>query len=329
MPGTIVRMDRSTITVDGTNKYEIVATCDVKGTLPDVAIFLLQIETSADPRDDTLLRVVEIADTVEANTDRDAVIGTGGSRWRSRSVLLQYPDIETANTAWKELSSRINTLVGNVDTFLTEFETGVDNETIVYPTADASTKTALTDAYLTTRAAVTDAETARNAEVLSCNNLKKDIDNTLLRLNDATPDLDRYTLVQAQLSTYSSTLNSVQPVISGAVNTIRALNTVSGGTAIDAIEAQLRAEEAQLAAFSSTNSGISILLSGSVSTAVSILQARVASLTSQRTTLVTQYNACTARTAALQATVDTARATRDAALASLRVVCPDYVPPTS
>jgi len=330
MAGTIVRMDRSTITVDGTNKYEIIATCDVKGTLPDTAIFLLEIQTRTDPRDDTLVRVVQIADTTVVNTDRDAVIGSGGTRWRSSTVLLQYSDIETANTAWKELSGRINTLVANVDTFLTEFETGVHNETIVYPTADQTTKDALIAAYLATRAAVTEATTARDAEQAECNNLKKDIDNTTLRLNDAIPDLDRYTLAQAQLTAYSSSLNSIQPSLTSIVGIIRTLNATSSATGaeIASIEAQLLSANAQLTAFSTTNAGVAFLLIGPIGTAVSILQSRVTTLTSQRSTLITQYNACTARVATLQATLDAARATRDAALASARVVCPDYVPPT-
>ncbi len=330
MAGTIVSMDRSTVTVDGTNKYEIMVTCDVKGTLPDTAIFLLLIQNRTDPRDDRLLRIVDIADTTVANTDRDVMIATGQSRWRSNSILLQYDDIETANVAWKELSARINRLVTNVDTFLLEFETGVHNDTIIYPTTDQATKDALTAAYLATLSAVTTAEEARDADVIECNDLKKDIDNTTERLTDATADLDRYTQVQSQLTSYNSALSSVQPAISTAVSTMRTLNATSSATAFEqaSIEAQAQVAATQLVSLTSSVASLVSLQTGLVSTSTTLLQSRVATLTSTRSSLLTEYSACLDRAARLQATVDAARATRDAALASVRVVCPDYVPPT-
>lgn len=331
MAGTIVTMNRTTLVVSGTNKYQIMATCSVKGTLPDTAIFLMRIQTRTDPRDDTLIRVVAIADTVVANTSRDLVIAAGGTEWRSASVLLQYDDIETANAAWKELSARINALVSAMDTYLTEFTTTVRNETIVYPTTDATTVTALTNAYLATRGAVTTAESARDAEQAECTSLQAEIDAVTVRLNDAVSDLDRAGQVQGQISVYSTAYNSVRGALATSVTSIRALNATSSATPPEkaSIEAQLVAEEAQLAAFAGTNAALGGTLSGLISSTTSILQTRVATLTNERANLLTQYNNCTAATARLQAAVDAARATRDAALADVRAVCPDYVPPSS
>jgi len=331
MAGTIVTMNRTTLVVSGTNKYQIMATCGVKGTLPDTAIFLMRIQTRTDPRDDTLIRVVAIADTVVANTDRDLVIAAGGTEWRSTSVLLQYDDIETANAAWKELSARINALVSAMDTYLTEFTTTVRNETIVYPTTDTTTVTALTNAYLSSRSAVTTAESARDTEQAECTSLQAEINAVTARLNDAVSDLDRAGQVQGQVSVYTTAYSSVRGSLAASVTTLRGLNAISSATVPEKtdIEAQLVAEDAQLAAFAGTNAALNGTLSGLISSTTSILQTRVSTLTSERANLLTQYNNCTAATARLQAAVDAARATRDAALADVRAVCPDYVPPSS
>jgi len=328
MAGTQVRMDRTTTTSNGTNTYEIVATCTVKGTLPDSAIFLLQINTASDPKDDTLVRVVEIADTTLANTNRSAQIAAGNTTWRSNTVLLRYNDIETANAAWQELSARINTLVEQVDTYLAEYSTLPEGQTIVYPRVDPTIEAQLKAEYESAAAAVTTAEAARDAEATDCTQLKKDITVLEDRLTEAQSDLATYTTIQAQLTVFLSTYQTVQPSLSSCVNTVRVINSTSTtpGSAKTDIEAQLTAQDAQLVTFNNNNANTAALRSGPVSSAVSTLQARVASLTTQRNTAQTQYNQCVTRSATLQGAVDAARTARNAALAAVRAVCPDFVP---
>jgi len=328
MSGTQVRMDRSTTKVNGLNKYQILATCTVKGTLPDAAIFLLQINTATDPKDDSLIRVAQIADTTVADTSRTAQIAAGLTTWRSNSVLLQYDDIETGNAAWKELSGRINALVQQVDTYLDEFSTLPAGQTIVYPNVDPTTEAALKSTYATSAAAVTTAEEARDAEIADCSNLKNDIDVIEERLLEAQSDLTVYTLVQAQLTNSIVTYQSIQPTMATAVNTVRIVNSSSSASASEkaAIDTQLSVLDAQGVTFTATNSNLAALRAGPVSTAVSTLQSRVATLTTNRNTSQAEYNRCVARAATLQGQVDAARTARDAALAAVRAVCPTFIP---
>jgi len=331
MSGTIVRMARSTIVVDGTNKYQIQATCDVKGTLPDIYIFLLQINNVGVPKDDTLVRVVDIADTLNANTVRAAQVTLGNTLWRSNALQLQYGDIETANAAWKELSGRINTLVKNVDTYLEEFETGVTDSTIIYPTTTPEAEQALINTYLSCTESVTEATTARDDQETLNASLKKDLDVVIERLNEANADLGVNSAIYSQLTTNLGTLTTLRPTITGQVSTMRSLVSASSATSAEkgVMQGTLLAIDAQLITFENTNASIATLNSGAVAGSVAALQARVATLTSQRNTLTTQYNAGLATVARLQGKLDAARETCNQALADVRAVCPTYAPPTS
>jgi hypothetical protein len=330
MSGTIVRMARSTIVVDGTNKYQIQATCDVKGTLPDTSIFLLQINNVGVPKDDTLIRVVDIADTLTANTVRATEVSLGNTVWRSNALQLQYGDIETANAAWKELSGRINTLVKNVDTYLEEFETGVTDSTIVYPTTTPETEQALINSYLSCTETVTAATEARNAQEVTNASLKKDLDVVIERLAEASADLAVYGSIYSQLTANLGTLTTVRPTLTGQVATLRSLVASSSATPPEqgVMQGTLLAEDAQLITFGDTNASLATLNSGPVAGSVATLQGRVATLTSQRNTLTTQYNAGLATVARLQGKLDAARETCNQALADVRAVCPTYAPPT-
>jgi hypothetical protein len=330
MAGTQIRADRSTIVVDGSNKYQIIATCLLKGTLPDTGIFLLRIEQATDPKNDTLQRIIAIGDTVTHGTDRDAAVAAGATAWRSAQVTLIYDDIQTANSAWVELSARINKLVTDVDTYLGEFETFDDGELVVFPTTDQVTKDKLIADFLATAEDITTAEEARDAEQEECNDLQAEITVLDERIVEARADLDLYLTISGQLGAYTTILASVQGTLAAQENAAQFAVQSSSATAGEKtiIDSYFVTMAGQLTTFNTTNSALNGLQSGQVGTAVSTLQSRVSTLTTTRNTRASELNRCNAETQALQAALDRARAARDAALAAVRAVCPDYVPPT-
>lgn len=327
MPGTQVRMDRSTTVVNGTNKYQILATCVVKGTLPDTAIFVLQIQTAADPKDDTLLRLATIADMTASDTNRTAQVAAGLTTWRSNSVLLKYDDIATANAAWKELSGRINDLVDQVDTYLDEFKTLPTGQTIVYPSLSFTAEETLKTTYYGTVTALSTSEKLRDDEQEECTNLKNEIAIIQERLTEANADLATYTSIQAQLTAQLVAYQTIQPAIVNITNSIRIANSTStDATSKALINTQLALADSQNTAFQTNNISFNTTVGGPVTSAVTSLQSRVASLTTDLTTTQSQFNLCNVRAVQAQAAVDAARAARDAALAAVRSVCPDFIP---
>lgn len=328
MAGTQTSSVRSTAVVAGTNKYIIVTTCTVAGTLPDANIFLLSIVTPDDPKDDTLVRVVAVADITEYLTNRDAAVTAGSPFWRSQAVTLRFDDIETANAAWKELESRINKFVTQVDEYDSEFSTTGSGDVTVYPTADQSEKNARLAAYEATATPITDAEDARDTGQAACTQLTRDLAVTEDRLQEANADLTLYLQIQASVGGVNSSMPSIETTISTANAQARAETGASAASTGEktGIEVQHAAVDTQLTLFTVQNTALNTVQTGSVTTAVSTLQSRVTTLTTSKSTLLTQLNTCNAAVASLEATVDATRTARETALADVIAVCPGFTP---
>jgi hypothetical protein len=319
-------MERKAVVVSGTAQYTIKTTCTVAGTLQDTAIFLLNIVTPDDPKDDTFNRVVEIADSLTYVTNRDTAIVNSDELWRASSTTLTYDDIETANAAWKELSSRINALTANYDAFLTEYETFEGGDIIIYPTVDESAKQGLKDAFYATNTALATATTARDAH--SCTSIETNIATTETSLQLAQSDLTNALTVQAGISTANSIYTTVYGTLNANNSNARALNQITSATDAekDALEVYFTSNDAYLAQFNVQNTALATLSSGTISTMVTTLQLRVTTLTQAKNALFVDLNNCRAEDASLQAAVTQAQAARAAALTLVLAVCPDFVP---
>jgi DNA repair exonuclease SbcCD ATPase subunit len=326
MAGTQVIQHRKPLRIEGTNQYEITAICEVAGGLPDTGIFLLDINQVFDPKNDTLVRVADVGDFSEYKISRQQAIDAGESRWRSSSFTVRYDSIETANEAWKVLSSRVNNLVRRYDDFSAEFETITTGDVTIYPTIDPSTVQKLKDAYQSTLDPVGEAENARDDHIRECTQKEKDLESIEERLQQARADLEKAVEVQTSLGAINPILGNVQSTIAAANNTIRAVNNSSDAddSFKTSIEGEVRIIEAQLIVFSGENANLTSLYGGAVAALVSSLQARVTDLTSQKNQLLSQLNKCNIQTAKLEAAVDAAREARDAALADVLEVCPDF-----
>lgn len=328
MAGTHVRMVRTITTNPDPNKrYSITSTCLIRGTLTDTGIFLLAINNPNDPKDDTFTRLITIEDVNNFLNDRNDAVLAGATFWRSATSTLYFADIETANAAWKELSSRITALVNAVDAYNTEFTTPETGSVIIYPALDEGAKNSLIAAYEATAQPLADATAARDAKIITCDSLKTEITTVEERLVEAEADLAAYNLLYTQTTLVNGNLPSIYATLLSNNTTVRNANGVSDALQgqKDAIEAILLSNDSQLALFNAELTSVSNI-NTAVAGIVSTLQTRVANLRSELTSLQSQYSLCTVEGTSLQAAVNQALQNREAALAAVRAVCPDYLP---
>lgn len=328
MAGTQTTSIRSSSIVNGTRQYEITTTCTTVGTLADEGIFLLSVVNVEDPKDDALARVISIADIAAYKLNRDQAINAGDAYWRSSSVTLRFGDIETANAAWKELESRVTTLVKQVDAFNTEFSTPGAGSVTTHPAVDQSVINELETAYYASLQPITDAEEVRDTEQLACTAREVELSVVEDRLKEAEADLATYVSIQASLGNVNTNLPSIHATIVASVTQAKIEVEASAATSSEksSIAAQLSGVLTQATLFAAQNTGLNSILIGSLAAVVSTLHARITSLTAERNTLRTQLTMCAIEMAELNAAVNAARAARDTALADVLTVCPDFTP---
>ncbi len=328
MPGTQVIQQRLTQVVSGVTQYSIVTTCTVPGTLQDTGIFLLDIITPADPKDDVLKRVIGVADVSVYGTNRDTEVALNSGSWRSSSFTLTYTDITVANSAKDDLNARITALVNKYDEYLQEFATNDGGVVISFPTADLSIQTELKNAYYEANENVTTAQEALTAHTTECAGEKTELDSTETQLQQAQADLVLATSIQAVVTATYAVDSSVYTTLNTNNTQLRTLNQTSSATdpEKDNINAVLNSNGAALTSFNTQNGALSTLLGGAIATQVSTLQARVGSLIQAKNTLLVQLNKCHTTASELEAALTAAIAAREAALAAVVAVCPDFVP---
>lgn len=145
--------------------FQILATVNDPGPLPDNGFFLYQIGTAADPSTDTFARVATLADYAQINSsgyglDRWAAISAGASFYRSPSMTITFNDINTATTGQTSLNDNINELLNAYEGFNTSFNTGLTPQTIYYPTSDPSILSGLITTWQSNHNATLVAQTA-------------------------------------------------------------------------------------------------------------------------------------------------------------------------
>jgi hypothetical protein len=329
MPGTKIQSARTPIVVSGEGKYEIVATCIIPGSLPDTGIFLLTITDPAGPKSDILVRVIELGDPAVYVNDRDAAILAKDTQWRSAEVRLQFDDIETANAAQKELSQRINNLVINFDTVNAEFT--VVSEIITYPAADATAETAAKNNYIAARTATTAAKVARDLEIVDCNLTETELTTIQTRLSDANSDYLTLSNAQAGLTIANANYPAHKSTINAAVTAAATQVNSSGASSAEksAITTTLTSIQLELQVMGATNSTLNAsttAVTNSTAALLGVLSSRIATLIGDETTKNLELRQCRAASTKAQGTFDAAQATEAAALANVRVLCPDFDP---
>lgn len=191
-----VQQRRPITLADGTQKFEITTTIVDKGDLPFKDLFVLTISDTGDPKDDVLARIatpydirqtdptspkyvkVSTSDMISippdtfariANIDeltglyrdRTAAIRNGRTEYLSSVMTVVYDTITTADAAYKQILSRLSTLVDNWRAAFTPFAT---NPTQLYdlPTPGVAVEDERKAAYVAARDARIAAEAERD-----------------------------------------------------------------------------------------------------------------------------------------------------------------------
>ena len=333
MSGTIVTQNRYARNTDTGTKYEISAVCTASGPPPDQHIFVFQITDFDDPKNDTFFRVADSNDFLNIGADRNEVLENnttveGAFLYRTTSNTQAYDSVDLANGAWQALSSRINDLVLEYDTYINFFLTPPEGAVTTYPTVDESTKAALIADYEASLPAVDAAEAARDAENIACEALQLEYKTMQERLTEAQSDLAAMTPITSSLGASAPSLSVIGASLSATFASLTSQVAGSGASAGDksAMDATIASGNTQVSALSTTANSVTNDVYNPLVTFQSTLQTRAASLQSDVTAMTLEVNDCILQVATLQAAVDTARNTRDEALVAVRAVCVDYVP---
>lgn len=328
MSGTLVKQIRQPAGAPGAVKWRVTFQCTAAGTLPDTSIFLFQVVQDSDPKNDTLARVCEIDDFTTYSTGRSASITANTRLYRYDTVTLYFDDVATADGAWKELSTRVNTLVKNYDVVLDSFLTAEDGTVFSYPTVDTSTQEELIATYESTLPLVEEAQAARDVDARECVALQLELNMLRTQLTQAQSDLAIVSPVAGVLVALTASYPALTATIGSAKSAIRVVNNGSAASTPDktSIETQLVVIESAIATLNADNAALVSQVQTPIATLAGDLQTRVTDLTQQVNAKQQEVNECRTTLAELEAALDTARAQRDAALAAVRAVCPDYTP---
>jgi hypothetical protein len=328
MPGTIVHQIRTAATTDSGAEYTIDASCSAPGTLPDASIFLVQVVTPSDPKDDAFLRLCSPADFAAYGTNRDQAAITDGI-YRAVSYTFRYTSVAIANDAWGTLSGAINALVNEHDVFLTLFLTRPEGVDTFYPTIDQSEKTQRIATYQARIVDVATAEAERDEHQRTCRYPKTlELSTAQTNLAQASSDLARVKPVRSVVDVLAVGYPTAQATINTALIAAMTATSTSSATAPQqlAINSQLQAAQRSNDDIGSYDIRLIAEVQTPLAAFVGLLEARVIDLTSAVGAAQSELAACDLEMSRLQGDLDEARRARDAALAAVREVCTDFVP---
>ena len=220
----IVSQQRSALAnVTGTI-FQITATCENSGPLPDSGIFLYQIGSQADPTTDTFARVATLSDYSQViasgyGINRWQAIAAGQTYYRASAMAITFTDINTATAGQTSLTDNINDLVNAYEAYSTSFMTAPGGQTIYYPTSDPSILSGLITTWQSNHNATLNAQTLAqtaaatlaqsNLNLTSATNLLAVITN--INVNVVSP-------LAANQTAWSNNTEVLETIISKALN---------------------------------------------------------------------------------------------------------------
>ena len=337
MLDTTVVMDRTTIALpDGSSTYQIDAEVTVKGDLPHPNIFVYQILDPLDTTRDTFVRVGTPYDLENVPQTRTAAIASSQEYFLGSTLQRRYSDLNTAVQAKDAVRSRIDNSVQAWRTYSTDFS---GSETTYHPTAEEAYEQQLKDDYEAARDARIDAEEvvtdADAALVLAETAVQNAIDISTIYSDDLAFTNQSYVTYWvnyfAAENAFASSMVTLFPFfktdffnLTGFVY-VSAPGTIAGTPQQQAWLSHLQQMETAIntrtsAAHNGTSLDTSfrdhhILAGGNYASQQGVIA----------TANVTAANAVTAKKEA-EASLASAQAAEDAALAAVLAVCPDFDP---
>jgi hypothetical protein len=357
---------RTALPTAGGTIFQITATVNDPGTLPDNGFFLYQIGTDADPTTDTFARVSTLADYAQVNSsgyglNRWTAITNGISFYRTPDMAITFNDINTATAGQTSLNDNINALVNAYEAFSTSFATGNTPDAIYYPTSDPSILSGLITTWQTNHNATLVAQTAAQtaASTLAQAQIGLTSAQTLMgvvtNINSAVVQPQQQALID-----YTTLADALEAIINNAQGFLGtpqggfpgSLSPQLGTTLFNQLDTLLYFINRDLPAFPSSlaqtelsnNFGI-FYPSGGASTIMSLLAALTVAIpgTPSIPSVTVVTNALQSAAGALQTATNTfnssaanaattaqnliaAQATENQSLANIVQVCPDFDP---
>jgi hypothetical protein len=199
----IAQTRRAIRLTNGTMMYEVTTVVIDPGDLPFKELFVVAVSDSPDPKDDVFARVATPYDirqtdinspryirVVESDLirigpdpfarianydeltmlqrDRTAAVQSSQTEYLTSVMTVQYPSLTTADAAYKQILSRLSSLVTDWRNAYSSFAT-VPSQDYFLPVANASVQAERVQTYLTARAARVATEDARDAAQTSLN----------------------------------------------------------------------------------------------------------------------------------------------------------------
>jgi hypothetical protein len=284
-----------------------------KGVLPHPFVFVYSIVDRNDPKADTFARIATLADLTTLPQGRDAGLAAGSGvniEFLQTSSVLSYSDLETATQAAKTVQDRMDTLVEDWSSYMTDFLASPTPAAITLPSVALTTKQGLIDAFKQAKQTLyaqtvtaTATSAALSAAQATYNGLKTDVQQLQLIYANAVTASSAYGTSRADLLALR---NAAVTYVTAAAGTPTA-TTINAAIAA-AVQADI------VDGLTATQIAAGVVLVGS------LLDTKTTALAAAATALSA---AATADAVAQQALADDQTA-ETAALTALLAVCPSF-----
>jgi hypothetical protein len=328
---TKVEYDYTTVAlVDGGFQYVITALVAEQGELPHTSLFVYQITDSVDASQDVFVRVATPYDLENVSLGREEALDTGNSYYLVSILMRKYADLNLAVQAKDAVKSRVNDGVRAWYDFKEMF-TGTTN--YYHPTTDATYEQQLQDSYYAARTSRVAAEVAlvTAEETLATARAAADAQTAITETYKG-----QYSLIVEARAFWTNYFNAIKTTSGGQgfagltkayqIPVASMLSHVSNtDPQYTSLVAAYEGQESNLSTFASSEINATGLTSKTGLLHDSLLDSYNSSLRLVTTKNTAVSTAVIAKKEA-EATVASAQAAEDAALAAAIAVCPDFVP---
>jgi len=324
-------LNSTTALADGTFQYIITASVVDQGELPHPNLFVFQCTDLVDATQDAFVRVATPYDLENVSIGRTTAISAGNTFYLSSALNRKYTDLNTAVQAKDAVKSRINDGVKAWYDYSTTFS---GDNTYYHPTEDATYEVQLQDAYYAARTTREEAETALAATEVAVTTARSlaTVQSTMVSdykglLETITRAREYWTQFRAATGTINGSSGFASYAKPYQVFVLAMLNAEVSNTDPNypAYLASIEAQDAVVQLQTSNEHFIS-QLDTELDTHYLDLAGKLSSAQAQLTLSNNALAAATIAKKEAEATLASAQAAEDAALAAAVAVCPTFVP---
>ena len=321
MLNTVVTQSRTTLLLpDGSSVYQLSVDVTNKGELPHPNLFVFQILDALDATRDTFTRVGNPYDLENIKTTRALALTNGQTYYLSPSMVKRYSDLSIATQSIDAIRSRVDNAVNAWYTYKTVFE---GSEVYNHPTAEESYEQQLQDDYAEAKTARVAAEAVVTATDLALT----------LAQDEAADAMDLSNKYKQAYDFSNQSYVTYWGTYYGATNTLLAAMEARYTEFYDhevanpnpALHGYIESMRTNLNAFRNLQGNGSSLNNSFGNFHVQVGGYYTAQQGVIATANVAAANAVTAKKEA-EASLASAQAAEDAALAAVLAVCPDFDP---